>query len=90
MLELPQADGSMMRLRKLHADYDPTDRVGAMNQVLAMQASGELATGLLYLDPEASDLHAAMNTSKRPLNSLGEADLCPGAAALQKINASLR
>jgi 2-oxoglutarate ferredoxin oxidoreductase subunit beta len=90
VLELPQADGSMMRLRKLHADYDATDRVSAMNQVLAMQASGELATGLLYLDPDAGDMHAAMKTSKRPLNSLGTAELCPGAAALAKINASLR
>ena len=29
VLELPQHDGSIMRLRKLHADYDPTDRVSA-------------------------------------------------------------
>ena len=27
VLELPQHDGSMLRLRKLHADYDPTDRI---------------------------------------------------------------
>jgi 2-oxoglutarate ferredoxin oxidoreductase subunit beta len=55
-----------------------------------MQASGELATGLLYLDPDASDMHAAMNTCKQALNSLGEVELCPGVAALEKINAALR
>lgn len=90
VITLPQADGSLMLLRKLHAGYDPTDRVAAMNQVQALQASGEVVTGLLYVDPEASDLHAALRTSAVPLNKLDEAALCPGAAALAKINASFR
>jgi 2-oxoglutarate ferredoxin oxidoreductase subunit beta len=90
VLELPQADGSTMRLRKLHPGYDPTDRVAAMNHVQALQARGEVVTGLLYVDPDATDLHAALSTSRRPLNQLGDAELCPGAAALEKINAGLR
>ena len=90
VINLPQADGSVMRLRRLQADYDATDRIGAMNQVMAHQARGEIATGLLYIDPEASDLHAGLNTVARPLNSLAEADLCPGQAALAQLNASLR
>ncbi len=90
MIELPQADGSVMRLRKLHEDYDPTDRVSALNHVQAHQARGEVITGLIYVDPAASDLHAALNTVPRPLNSLAEADLCPGAATLAKLNLSLR
>jgi 2-oxoglutarate ferredoxin oxidoreductase subunit beta len=47
-------------------------------------------TGLLYVDPLATDLHTALNTTDRPLNSLGPAELCPGAGALQKLNAALR
>jgi 2-oxoglutarate/2-oxoacid ferredoxin oxidoreductase subunit beta len=90
VLELPQGDGSTMRLRKLHADHDPTDRLKAMAHVQALQAAGEVATGLLYVDPQAGDLHAALNTAAAPLNTLGEAALCPGAAVLAKINASLR
>ena len=90
VLELPQPDGGVMRLRKLHADHDPTDRRAAMNHVQAMQEQGEIATGLLYVDPQAADLHAAMNTVSAPLNALDEAALCPGAAVLEKINASLR
>ena len=90
VLELPQADGSLMRLRKLHADHDPTDRLSALTTVQALQAKGEIATGLLYLEPEAQDLHAALHTVKTPLNALGEAELCPGAAALARINESLR
>ena len=90
VIEVPQADGTLMRLRKLHADHDPTDRRAAMNHVQAMQVDGEIATGLLYVDPHASDLHAALNTVHKPLNTLSEHDLCPGAALLEKINAALR
>jgi hypothetical protein len=31
-----------------------------------------------------------LNTSRQPLNTLNEAELCPGSATLAKINASLR
>jgi 2-oxoglutarate ferredoxin oxidoreductase subunit beta len=90
VLELPQDDGTVMRLRKLAGDHDPTDRAAAMNLVMAHQARGELVTGLLYIDPSPVDMHDALNTSERPLNALGRDELCPGAAKLAKINASLR
>jgi len=90
VIELPQPDGSTMRLRKLHAEYDPADRVHAMNYLMAHQAKGEVVTGLLFVDPDAKDLHQALHTSARPLGSLGEAELCPGATALAHLNASLR
>jgi 2-oxoglutarate/2-oxoacid ferredoxin oxidoreductase subunit beta len=90
VIELPQADGSMMRLRKLRADHDPTNRVGAMSLVQNLQAHGELATGLLYIEPDAADLHDAQQTCTTPLNALEPAQLCPGRAALAKLNAGLR
>ncbi|MCW5636020.1 MAG: 2-oxoacid:ferredoxin oxidoreductase subunit beta [Rubrivivax sp.] len=90
VLELPQGDGSVMRLRKLHADHDPTDRVAALTHVQALQAEGEVPTGLLFVDPEARDLHAALGTVARPLNVLDEEHLCPGAETLARINGSLR
>ncbi len=90
VIELPQPDGSLMRLRKLHAEHDPTNRLNAMNLVQALAHQGEVATGLIYVDPAASDLHHALNTSATPLNKLGEKELCPGAGALEKINAGLR
>jgi 2-oxoglutarate ferredoxin oxidoreductase subunit beta len=90
VLELPQDDGTVMRLRKMSGDHDPTDRVRALNLVMAHQAQGELVTGLLYIEPDASDMHDGLNTSSRPLNALREPDLCPGAERLAKINGSLR
>ena len=90
VVEVPQHDGTVLRLRKLHPDYDATDRYAAMSYMNEHQSRGEVVTGLLYLDPLATDLHTAMNTSHRPLNALGAAQLCPGVQALEKINASLR
>ncbi len=89
-IELPQPDGTTMRLRKLDAEHDPTDRRAAMNHVQRLQEQGEIPTGLLYIDPKATDLHAALQTVAAPLNRLGEGDLCPGSALLEKINAGLR
>jgi 2-oxoglutarate/2-oxoacid ferredoxin oxidoreductase subunit beta len=90
VLDLPQADGGVMRLRKLHADFDPTDRRGAMDHVQALAAKGEVATGLLYVDPDAGDMHEGLNTVARALNALDVDELCPGTDALVRINAGLR
>ncbi len=83
-------DGSTLRLRKLATDFDPQDRIGALEYVQRAQAAGEVVTGLLYVDSNASDCHSILNTIEKPLNALGEEDLCPGSDALEKINASLR
>jgi 2-oxoglutarate ferredoxin oxidoreductase subunit beta len=83
-------DGSVIMLAKLHKDYDPHDRIAAMNYLQSRAAAGELVTGLIYMDPNPGDLHASMNTTDTPLNKLGAKELCPGSAALEKINASLR
>jgi len=88
--DVVQHDGSVLRLRKLHADYDPADRLLAMDYLQRRHAEGEIVTGLLYLDADATDLHAALNTVDTPLMQLDERDLTPGAAALEKFNASLR
>jgi 2-oxoglutarate ferredoxin oxidoreductase subunit beta len=85
-----QHDGSVIKLAKLHAGYDPRDRIAAMTYLQERHAAGEIVTGLLYLDPEPEDIHVHLNTVTTPLNKLGEADLCPGAAALEKINAAYR
>jgi 2-oxoglutarate ferredoxin oxidoreductase subunit beta len=90
VVDVRQHDGTLLRLRSLHADYDPTNRHAAMNFMQAHQARGEIVTGLLYVDPLATDLHTSCNTTATPLNSLGASQLCPGATALGKINASLR
>jgi len=79
------------RCAKIDADYDAHDRVGAVAFLTKHAAKGP-------------DRHRACSTSIRipktftpistrwetPLNALDEKALCPGSAALDKINASLR
>ena len=88
--EVVQHDGSVLRLRKLHEDYDPTDRLAVLTHLEQRKEAGEIVTGLLYVRPDADDLHGLLNTVEAPLNGLTEKELVPGAAALEKFNASLR
>jgi 2-oxoglutarate/2-oxoacid ferredoxin oxidoreductase subunit beta len=90
VVDVPQHDGTTIRLRKLASDYDPTNRIAVMNYLLERAAAGEVVTGLLYIDPEAKDMHEHLHTVEAPLNQLTNRELCPGAVALERINASLR
>jgi 2-oxoglutarate/2-oxoacid ferredoxin oxidoreductase subunit beta len=85
-----QHDGSVLRLRKLEANYDPTDKLRAMTYLQERQAVGEIVTGLLYLDPQPESLHDRLRTVAVPLNTLSTPELCPGSAALEDVNAALR
>ena len=85
-----QHDGSVIRLAKLHPDYDPYNRAAALAYLMEREAAGEVVTGLLFMDPQSEDLHANLNTIDTPLNRLGAAELCPGSARLAEINASYR
>jgi 2-oxoglutarate ferredoxin oxidoreductase subunit beta len=88
--DVVQHDGSVLRLRKLHADYDASDKIAAVTHLAQRRAAGEIVTGVLYVHPDADDLHGLLNTVDEPLNGLDERALIPGAAALEKFNASLR
>ena len=90
VIEVPQHDGSIIKLRKLHPDYDPSDKINAQAMISSAAHKGEVLTGLLYVAPDAEDLHAHLNTYEAAFNKLGEKDLCPGSAMLDKINAALR
>ncbi len=83
-------DGSTVRLRKLDAGYDPSDKSAAMAFLESRRAAGEVVTGLLYLNPDARDLHDMLATTDLPLNALSDAELVPGDEALAKVNAALR
>ncbi|HEV2531514.1 2-oxoacid:ferredoxin oxidoreductase subunit beta [Phenylobacterium sp.] len=85
-----QHDGQVLSLHKLAELYDPSDRAAALGFLQSKQAQGEIVTGLLYIDPDSEDLHAALDTVATPLNELSQDELVPGAAALAKINAGLR
>src|SRR5205814_784511 len=43
-------DGSHLRLRKLHEDYDPTNKVNAVKALMEAHDRGEVLTGVFYID----------------------------------------
>src|SRR5258708_31000997 len=88
--EVRQHDGSVIRLRKLEANYDASDRIAAMTYVQSRYAIGEIVTGLLYFIPKPRDLHGSLNTVALPLNHRGERELCPRSACLEKLGVRRR
>ncbi len=85
MLPIEMHDGSQIRLRKLEASYDPTDRGRAMEYLRRKQQEGEYVTGMLYIDPGSQEFHAVNETCRAPLNQLPYEKLNPGQPALGKI-----
>ncbi|HUH37700.1 MAG TPA: 2-oxoacid:ferredoxin oxidoreductase subunit beta [Spongiibacteraceae bacterium] len=88
--EVTLHDGSVVHLQKMDPRLDIHDRLSAINLIQEYKAQDRILTGLIYMDPDSQDLHETMNTSSRPLRSLGERELCPGSAALEGINNALR
>ena len=88
--DVVQHDGSVIRLHKIREDYDPFDRVKVMDYLQQRDAAGEGVTGLIYLDSDPRDLHAALKTVKTPLNRLTEVALCPGSGRLAALNDAYR
>ena len=78
-------DGSSVRFRAVAEAYDPTDRDAAYAHVRRLQAAGEVATGLLYIDGSGPDMHALNGTVDEPLAEIPFERLCPGSAALAEL-----
>ena len=78
-------DGSVVRFRSVDEGYDPTDMNGASAHLKELQGRGEVATGLLYIDPTSLDMHAFENTVDQPLVEVPFEKLCPGADVLSKL-----
>src|SRR5687767_4091685 len=83
-------DGSWVKLRKVAEDYDPTDRDRSYGYIRDRQKDGEIVTGLLYIQPDSSDLHEQSNTVATPLTQIPYEDLCPGSAELEKLQRRFR
>ena len=83
-------DGSAVHFRKVAADYDPTDRDRSYQYIRDRMRAGEVATGLLFIDPESKDVHDQNDTVPGSLVNLPYEQLCPGSAELQKLQQRFR
>jgi 2-oxoglutarate/2-oxoacid ferredoxin oxidoreductase subunit beta len=83
-------DGSVVRFTRTAPDYDPTRRQAVLNYLQERQAKGEVPTGLLYLDTKAAEMHELNGTTDVPLTRVPFEKLCPGSAALEKLQQAFR
>jgi 2-oxoglutarate ferredoxin oxidoreductase subunit beta len=87
--EVTLHDGSVVILKKLEKDYDPTDRWQAMHMLEEAQRNNWLVTGLIYVDLSQPTLFEVHNLVDTPLNRLGEDRLRPPRETIEKINAMM-
>jgi len=64
--------------------------MSAMTAMQQAKLDGEILTGLIFIEPETTDLHAMIQTSDTPLNTMDESQLCPGSKALEALNEEFR
>jgi len=83
-------DGSRLYLKKLDAEYDPTDKLQALRVLHETARRGEYATGVLYVEPDRDDFATLLNTVDEPLATLPLDKVRPSKGALDEIIESLR
>ena len=83
-------DGSHLRLRKLEEGYDASDRAGAVGRLIESGRTGEVLTGVLFVDPGAPSFVEQLNLVDGPLATLPEAATRPPPAVLAEIVDELR
>ncbi len=89
-VEVTMHDGSRLRLRKLEQDYDPTDRVKAMNRLNESHRGGEVLTGVFYVNTQAPSFVDMLNLTDAPLATLPESVVRPGREVLEQVMEELR
>lgn len=85
--EVSLHDGSVVILKNLEKDYDPTNRFEAMRVLEEAQRNNWLATGLIYISTDKPTLFDTYDLVDTPLNRLAETDLRPSPAMMDKVNA---
>jgi 2-oxoglutarate ferredoxin oxidoreductase subunit beta len=83
-------DGSHLRLKKLAEDYDPSNKMGALRVLDEAARTGEVTTGLLYLETGRPDFLQLLNLADEPLAHLKDDRLRPPESALLEIMEELR
>ena len=83
-------DGSVLRFKGVPKDYDPTNRENVLSYLQQHQHSGEIITGLLYLNENFAELHEMNATPDVPLTRVAYEKLTPGAAELDRLQEEFR
>jgi 2-oxoglutarate/2-oxoacid ferredoxin oxidoreductase subunit beta len=89
-LDVRMHDGSSLRLRKIREDYDPTNKIAAVKTLMEAHESGEVLTGVFYVNTEKPTFTDLLNLVDQPLSTLPESVIRPSKEVLDKVMASLQ
>src|SRR5437763_3865388 len=78
-------DGSHLRLRKLHENFDPTDRIAAISALMSAHANDEVLTGIFYVDTKKPSFMEMLNLVEEPLGTLPDHRVRPTKAVLDEV-----
>ena len=88
--EVEMQDGSSLRLHKVLADYDPTDKANAVRTLMEAQEKDEILTGVFYINTETPTFLDLLNMVDEPLATLPESLTRPPKSALDALMAALK
>jgi 2-oxoglutarate ferredoxin oxidoreductase subunit beta len=84
-IDVEMHDGSLLRLKKLDNDYDPTDRYAAMRLLEDAHQKQEFITGLIYVNESRPSLPELEHLPETPLVHLQEKKLRPSRDMLDNL-----
>ncbi len=87
--EVTMHDGSHILLKSVDAEYDPADKLNAINTLEKATEEGHLLTGLFYVNTEKPDFLDLLNLDEQPISRLPASKLRPPQAALDEVMAEL-
>ena len=89
-IEVTMHDGSSLRLSKIEEDYDPTNRLQAIQRLHEAHEKGEALTGVFYVNTKAPSFLDLLNITDDPLATLPQSKTRPGREVLEQVMEELR
>jgi 2-oxoglutarate ferredoxin oxidoreductase subunit beta len=90
IFEVEMHDGSNLRLRKLHENYNPADKANAVRTLMEAQDNNEILTGVFYINTTKPTFIDQLNLVKEPLGTLPESVTRPPKSALDTLMNALK
>ncbi len=78
-------DGSHLRIKKLSRDYDPSNKMAAMQAIEEANNAGSVLTGLYYVQTGKPTFTDTLNLVDAPLNTLPMSQTRPPKEALAQV-----
>jgi 2-oxoglutarate/2-oxoacid ferredoxin oxidoreductase subunit beta len=88
--EVEMHDGSKLRIKKLGRDYDPTSKFDALKAIEEANKSGEVLTGVYYVDTTKPNFLDMLSIDDAPLATLPQSRVRPPKEALDEAMEELR